>query len=392
MSYFFNGTAGGGGTGTVTATGGNLTANAVVLGAGGVDTKVSTGITSNGASEVDLGIAGGATGVLGLNGSTSGKATLTAPAVAGTIANPVALSNSLTVGGPQVTISAAAAGNGVLALAGNTSGTATLTAPAVAGTSTNGITVSNVLLAPFGAVTTPAYAFSGSATTGMWGGAGSIIFTGAGVNEFVITSSVLRGKPSSIIGWATGDPASTAFDTGLTRPAAGLIYAGNGAASNKTALIQSGMSQFVTANFTTSGVGTALEAITGLSITVPALAGNWTFHAHLAYSQAVGVGAVAFGIQAVTNAPTNIFATGLQQITVGPPATFTTGTLATLTTTTATNIVSGTAGATATNYICDLYGTCELGASANTIRILVSTSVAADLVTVLRGSYFTFNC
>jgi hypothetical protein len=80
--------------GTVTNTGGNLTANAVVLGAGGADTAVSTGITSNGVAELDLGVAG-TNGVLGLKGTTSGTAKFTAPAVAGTSTNAVVMTNVL---------------------------------------------------------------------------------------------------------------------------------------------------------------------------------------------------------------------------------------------------------------------------------------------------------
>src|SRR5215469_5017899 len=75
-----------GGTGTVTNTGGSLTLNAVVLGAGGNDTKVSTGITSNGASELDVGLNGTANGAVGFNGSTSGTAKLTATATGSGIA------------------------------------------------------------------------------------------------------------------------------------------------------------------------------------------------------------------------------------------------------------------------------------------------------------------
>jgi hypothetical protein len=391
MSYINNPGAAGGGSGTVTNVGGALTSNAVVLGNGGNDTKVSTGITTNGVAELDLGVVG-TSGVLGLKGTTSGTATITAPAVAGTISNPVALSNSLTVGGPQVTISAVAAGNGVLALAGNTSGTATLTAPAVAGTVGNPFVFSNSIQVPVGTAALPAIA-SGAANTGLWFSAAAAITSVAGVNQTAIVANALREVSSGVIGFSSGDPTVSGNDTGFSRTAAGVVAVGTGLAASKAALIQSGMSQFVTANFTTSGVGTALEAITGLTITVPVLAANWTFHAHLAYSQAVANAAVAFGIQAVTNAPTNIFAMGNQEtvITAGV-GTFVTGVLATLTTTTATNIVTGTPGATGVNYTCDIHGTCELAASANTIRLLVSTATAADIVTVLRGSYFTFNC
>src|SRR5437899_102869 len=48
----------GAGSGTVTNTGGALTANAVVLGAGGNDTKVVTGLTTDGAANLSLGSTG----------------------------------------------------------------------------------------------------------------------------------------------------------------------------------------------------------------------------------------------------------------------------------------------------------------------------------------------
>lgn len=389
---------------TVVSSSAVLAANALVKGGGAGVTPASSsvatddgttltytgtgGVLSTTSGGLKAGANGGAAGVLSLNGSTSGAATLTAPAVAGTVANAVALTNSLTVGGPQVTVSAAGAGNGVLALSGNTSGTATLTAPAVAGTSTNAVVSSNGLSLPIGSTSNPTLTFTGATNTGIWESGNGLVLTGNG-NGLLVTSTLVRASSGSTFAWASGDTGSTGADTGLSRLAAGVAAFGTGAANSKVGLIQSGMSKFVAANFTTSGVGTALEVITGLAITVPALAANWTFHAHIAYSQAVGTAAVAFGIQAATNNPTNIFATGELFTAAG---TVTTGVLATLATTTATTIVSGTPGGTGTNLVCDLYGTCELGASANTIQLLVSTATAADLVTVLRGSYLHFNC
>lgn len=44
--------------------------------------------------QLNLGVAGTGSGILGFNGSTSGTATFTAPAVAGTVTNPVVSSNS----------------------------------------------------------------------------------------------------------------------------------------------------------------------------------------------------------------------------------------------------------------------------------------------------------
>ena len=73
-----------GGSGTVTATGGNLTSNAVVLGAGTTDTKVSTGITTNGTAQLVLGVNATTLGSLKLFGNTSGDVTISPAAVAGT--------------------------------------------------------------------------------------------------------------------------------------------------------------------------------------------------------------------------------------------------------------------------------------------------------------------
>jgi hypothetical protein len=58
------------------------------------------------------------------------------------------LPTGLSFTAPTLTVSTAGSGNGVLALSGNTSGTATFTAPAVAGTTTNSVVSSNQLNAP----------------------------------------------------------------------------------------------------------------------------------------------------------------------------------------------------------------------------------------------------
>ncbi len=73
-----------GGSGTVTNTGGNLTSNAVVLGAGTVDTKVVAGITTDGTSVLNLGVNTTTIGKVKMFGNTSGDATIQPAAVAGT--------------------------------------------------------------------------------------------------------------------------------------------------------------------------------------------------------------------------------------------------------------------------------------------------------------------
>lgn len=62
--------------GTVTNTGGSLTSNAVVLGAGSSDTKVAAGIVTDGTSKVTLGVAGTSVGAVALNNATSGSVTV----------------------------------------------------------------------------------------------------------------------------------------------------------------------------------------------------------------------------------------------------------------------------------------------------------------------------
>jgi hypothetical protein len=73
----------------------SLTNNAVALGAGSQGLKTATFLTTDGAATLTVGVATGGNGVLALAGNTSGTATCTAPAVAGTATNAVTCSNSL---------------------------------------------------------------------------------------------------------------------------------------------------------------------------------------------------------------------------------------------------------------------------------------------------------
>lgn len=64
------------GSGTVTATGGSLTSNSVVLGAGTTDTRVAAGIITDGTSKLTLGVAGTSVGSVDFKNATSGTVTL----------------------------------------------------------------------------------------------------------------------------------------------------------------------------------------------------------------------------------------------------------------------------------------------------------------------------
>jgi hypothetical protein len=68
------------GSGTVTATAGALTSNALVLGAGTTDTKVAAGLTTDGVSYIRLGEAGTSAGGALFRNQTSGDITIAPPA------------------------------------------------------------------------------------------------------------------------------------------------------------------------------------------------------------------------------------------------------------------------------------------------------------------------
>ena len=73
-----------GGTGTVTASGGSLTANSVILGAGTTDSKVVAGVITDGISKLTLGVNVTSLGAVKMFGNTSGDVTIQPNAVAGT--------------------------------------------------------------------------------------------------------------------------------------------------------------------------------------------------------------------------------------------------------------------------------------------------------------------
>lgn len=140
--------------------------------------------------------------------------------------------------------------------------------------------------------------------------------------------------------------------------------------------------------FTTSGVGTALEAITGLSWTFPAnTALNVPFDCHLIYHQNSVAVNVNFGFQDATVAPTNLAVQGTFNTSA---AASTQQNLVGSSTTVATNIfAAATPSAITTNWNVDFWGYIEQpsNGSSSLFTIRTSTATAADTVTVVRGSY-----
>lgn len=138
-----------------------------------------------------------------------------------------------------------------------------------------------------------------------------------------------------------------------------------------------------TANFTTSGSGTNFEPITGLSWVLPAnTAENVAYGCTVSYSVATSGATASFGLN-FTQAPTNALVSGIVQTNTTAFA----GGASVISTATSAGI-TGTTGATATNFYVSFGGVIENPSqAANTVTVNAKTGTAADIITVLRGSY-----
>lgn len=166
-------------------------------------------------ANIQLGVAGTTSGVVTMEGSTSGACTITAPATAGTSTNPFAFSNaiqipsgtvylistdtgisrdsagvfdfgngtaanksgsincaaitatSLITAKANIQLGVAGSTSGVVTMEGSTSGSCTVTAPAIAGTTTNPIVFSNAIQAPSIVLTGLITEYDGLTTAGL---------------------------------------------------------------------------------------------------------------------------------------------------------------------------------------------------------------------------------
>jgi hypothetical protein len=151
--------------GTVTNTGGSLTANSLVLGAGTNDSKVIAGLTSDGTAGLNVG-ATGVGGTLTIFGTTSGSNTITA------VGNGTALNLSaatLKIGATNGTIQA---GGGTLGI----------------------VSVSTITVTP--GATGTLFAFG---PIGFSGGKGQHFVTQAANNDLVGTVSVSASTTASVV-------------------------------------------------------------------------------------------------------------------------------------------------------------------------------------------------
>lgn len=244
---------------------------------------------------------------------------------------------------------------------------------------------------PTGGLTNPSIFATGTTNGLYWaGGTFNILCfeAPAGTVTGCFDNNGIRLGSVGTVRWSESSVTGSLFTT-FCRAATGVlsvgaVSSGTVTCPNSAGFFQNGGTVRVATAFTTAA-NTNFQTITGLSWTpfTTATALNYSFSCDLYYSQATGTAAVAFGIQAATNAPTNINALGIIYTAAG---TSNTGVLTGLATTTATAIVTGTPGAIGTNNVVHLGGTAELAASANVINIMVSTATSADAVTVGRGS------
>jgi hypothetical protein len=182
----------------------------------------------------NCGIVGTTSCVFSGNGSTSGTATLTWPAVAGTVANPIVSSNSFTVNG-GLTVGVAGTLGGVVTLEGSTSGAATITAPAAAGTTTNPITFSNAITLPMGSNAAPSLNFSGDLATGIYeDGSGFLGFSHFGTFEGRVGTSGIQSTGTQGFGFTDN---STYNDILALRVSSGLFSIGTSGASGLQATL-----------------------------------------------------------------------------------------------------------------------------------------------------------
>jgi hypothetical protein len=158
--------------------------------------------------------------LLAANGVVLGGGAGTAPAT----------NTGLTYSAGNLSVGVAGTSTAVITGAGVTSGTATLTWPAVAGTSTNAIVSSNVIQTPAGTNAAPGFAFSSAGSTGMFtDGTGDLKFSRQSSQLLGINSTGPYIFNATVLGFLNG---SFAQDTGLSRTAAGVLGVGTGASAS----------------------------------------------------------------------------------------------------------------------------------------------------------------
>lgn len=227
------------GGGTVTNTGGNLTSNAVVLGAGTTDTKVSTGITTDGTAQINLGVNATTIGKLKMFGNTSGDATIQPSAVAGTATVQTLPATTGTL------VNRVTTANGVSA--SNSDGALTVTLGAITPTTINGNTI----------------------TTGT-----GTLTLGAGKTFTSSNTLTLAGTDGSTLNVGTGGTLGTAAYTASSAYEVPLTFSTGLTRSTNTVTVNTSQNIATLSNLTSNGIVTTSGGTGALSVTSTTGSGN----------------------------------------------------------------------------------------------------------------------
>ena len=173
------------GTGTVTATAGSLTSNAVVLGAGTTDTKVSTGITTDGTAQLNLWVNATTIGKVKMFGNTSGDVTIQPTAAAGTATVQTLPATTGTL------VNRVTTANGVSA--SNTDGALSVTLGAITPTTVNTVTISGA--------STPTLSVTGTTTVSGTNTGDQTIANTSNATSHTVTLSATGGSVQ-LVEWA----------------------------------------------------------------------------------------------------------------------------------------------------------------------------------------------
>lgn len=420
-------------TGTVTATGGALTANSVVLGAGTTDTKVVAGIITDGVSQITLGVNVTTIGKLKMFGNTSGDVTiqpsavagtatvLTLPATTGTLLTTTGSGTGLTgipytiTGTANQVVASAGTGNITLSLPQSI---ATTSLPQFASIGVGKTSSASIAIDAYvdGTTRTQGLRVEGNATTALsfntfvtgdaqvrftfkadgllgWGGGSAVTDTNlyrSTVNTLKTDGTFIAASYAPLAGTATVAPIVMTAGTNLTTPVAGALeYDGNG--FYRTTDTTSGRAQLsathrfaLTANG--AAIGPAIADYFGTNSSFPTiLNGVYEFVFHVYYLKTTA-GQVTYTITN-TQTYTNLVADYVQSA-VGGIATNASSTAAGIVTTTAASAALPITASltTGVNHVAVIRCIAECGTAGN-IRLKVTNS--AGTITPLRGSYYT---
>jgi hypothetical protein len=286
----------------------------------------------------------------------------------------------------------AAGTSGVLGLVGTTSGTATLTAPAVAGTVTNPIVSSNDIQGPAGGTAAAPTFGLGTLGTGFYG-TNTINFSLSGTEWAQFQTNLIGFNTAVAIGWGSslGSP-----DTAISRcGAAGYTCIGTGAQGSSAGFIKTAQTVVLSADWTCGTGGTVSSCVaativgstaTPLTFTLPLIAANWHFACDLVVGQATAATANQWNLLTATNGATST--TASYQMATAATA-FAAGAVTDQASTTTTFQIapSWTLGGTATKMPVHIAGTVTgASASGTVLSLQLVAPTVADLVTIYQGS------